>query len=384
MNTKTFADELRKQNREHGEGSIRVLIALFGVYLLKDVWGGGSGVYTGVKLFVALLYGVSFHRMYLAVITEDSITKMNVRKYLDRVIRPHAFPHREYFSYIRRKQIIGQAVIVIIGMAFAVMRKDAVEGIVAAATGVVPTIVSFVEQLLFAHRISSRTAWGKEAALDIWRGLLSFTQFVISAATIMSICFLGYAALSDALAPGLHKGLVIYRVYMGDMLIVYVLVLVIFVCCFLFRAKRRYRIITGILSAAALVMLLIGDHFFYIDTCPDRIVVSGFSGKKEYTFNEIREFVIYPEDEMFQVKVTLADGREAKLFGGGVSTSSESWDERYFSEYDYMVELAPLFLESGAKGEIREVEEMRESAAELNPQIGEALEKLIALLEEEE
>lgn len=381
MNIEGFAKEIRKQNQEQVIQCVLILVALCGVYLMEDVFRGNDLLEPGLacELLIAVLLGVNFHRIYLTAMDDD-----RNRKYLDLVVRPHTFAVKEYFSYIRKKQIYWQLAIIVIRIAAAIQQRRAVESITAIAAGIVPSLVSFVEQRVFAHRIRNRIRMAESAVLGLLRGLLMVAQVMLCFASIFALGFLGYAIISDLLAPGFDQSEVIYRNYGQHLLFWgYLIAEGLVLMLFVLERKRKFRLAAVILFAVIFVAALAEEHFCYVDTYPDRIIVSGFSGKKVYTFDQIESFAVYPEDEFLQVETTFSDGKKAKLFGGNVTTQTDGWEERYYSEYHYMAEAAPLFLKEGAVGTVREAEKLRENVKDLDTQIQEGLEQMIAVMEGE-
>ena len=113
----------------------------------------------------------------------------------------------------------------------------------------------------------------------------------------------------------------------------------------------------------------------------DKIIVSNFDRTKEYSLSEIESFKVYEDDEELQVKVTFKDGFSETLFGS-VSTNTEAFDEKYYSIYNFMEEMLPIYMENGAKGEIdkEDMEKLREIIKGYDKEIREAFEGIVELM----
>ena len=59
---------------------------------------------------------------------------------------------------------------------------------------------------------------------------------------------------------------------------------------------------------------------------------------------------------------------------------TDAWGEKYYSIYNYVADMAEVMLQKGAKGNITDVEKLREHVRKLDKECIDGVEKMIDLL----
>lgn len=389
MNVTAFAQKIKKDNRtDRDKCKCFFIIFLCSVFILtgyEDSTAFGAGDFA-VILLIVLLYSVSFYRQYIRV-TEKSADN----KYLYNIVRAHAFNVKEYFLYIRKKQLVWQIAILAYIVAVGIIHKVAgtvhidisffAAGIAAA---IIPSIVGVIIQKDFEYRISNRCRQGFGFLKIIIGGLLWLAEIILSFVIIFIVIFSVWAVISDSIAKDFNNSEIIYRTYSFTAVLTVMMIvagLFIYVCVFYFEKKRvLLRIIFGALTIMLGIVEAILEQNNYVDIKMDEIIVVTFDGKTAYSFDEIEGYNICEEDEGIQVKMTFNDGNTVKLFSG-LSTSTEAYDEIYYSEYNYVADLIRKFSEYEVEGSITDIDKLRDAVEGLDNELGDGLEEIIGFME---
>lgn len=388
MNVTAFAQKIKKDNRtDRDKCKLFFIIFLCSVFIFTgyaDSTTFGAGDFA-VILLIVLLYSVSFYRQYIRVTAESADNK-----YLYNIARVHAFNVKEYFLYIRKKQLVWQIVILSYIVAVGIIHKVAgtvhidisffAAGIAAA---IVPFIVGVIIQKDFEYRISNRCRHGFGFLGIIIGGLLWLAEIILSVVIIFIVIISVWAVISDSITKDFNNSEIIYRTYSITAVFIVLLTvaaLSIFACVFYFGKKRvLLTIIFGVLTILLGIVEAILEQNNYVDIKTDEIIVATFDGKTAYSFDEIKEYVIYEEDQGIQVKLTFDDSKTVKLFSG-VSTSTEAYDAAYYSEYNYVADLIRKFSEYEVEGSITDIDELRDAVEGLDNELGDGLEEIIDIM----
>ena len=387
VNIDLFTKEIKKNNDKDSKWSIMLFIAFICSTFFtmeSDNKETAGFVFLLIKCLIILGFSIHYLNQYLSI-------KMNMgfgiaeNEYLYKVAKVQAFPVKEYFNYIRKKLLIWQVAILILGSIKAVMDKSYVEIIFVVFMSIIPALVSFVVQKMFEYRVSNRVNIG----LDIFTGILKGIFEVLEIFAIFLYLIIGYivvwAIISDAFVGKMNQNEIVYRSFKDEITFIVMLVsfiIFIFVCVFNFKTKGKFiRIFVGATLIVTAIVSIVMERNKYIDVTLDEIKVVNFSEKRAYSFDEVESFKVYMHDDSIQIKLFFDDGKAETVFGG-VSTSTDTYEEEYFSEYNFAADLVSKLLDKGAKGSISDVEKLRSTVEGYDEELKNGLEEIIGLLGE--
>jgi hypothetical protein len=383
MNVVAFANEIKKGNKTN---TIRSIV-MFMVFLLAVFMSSaGSSTFSmrteilGIVLIV-FLYGIEYWKSYLRI--EDGGFG------LCSIARTNAFDVKGYFSYIRKKQVIWNVVILIYMIVIGLLTKNYIYVFCSIGVAVLPLIIGFGKQFIFVYYTRNRVkTW-----ISVVGGIASFFEvfaiFVVSLFYLVAGFLLGYTILSDLATGGLNDKEILYRssgfsYLFGGLMIVWLLFAVSFLFSFRLACGKKKILIRSILGASVVILFvanIVLECNNYVEVGMDKITVATFEGRKVYSFDEIESYEIY-DDDGIQVKLSFQDGNTAELIGK-TSTISDAYDELYYSEYNFVADLLPEFEACGAKGKIRDVEELRDEVAGMDSELSVGLEEIVSFMDGE-
>lgn len=339
----------------------------------------------------AIAYGASYFNQYLRVRIykkEDKKEDLFGYETIVGIMRTQAFAVHEYFSYIRKRFFLWQAILGLEAVILFIVKTDFRILLLGIGIVVFSSLAGWCFQFLFLYRLTHRVPIWLSVLCALGKGCCWIAE-VSSLIDLLLAWFLGYAILSDFFCGRWEEQEIVYHVFGGDWIVVVgILTFIIFVSVCLWGSFFAYIVsgkkmilALGILWIAVFAMGILIQANNYVEVTPEEIVSADFSGKKTYSIEDIKEFWVYEEDFSIQLEVEFLDGNHAKLCGGSISTST-AYDETYFSEYNFFAELIPQYLSNGAKGNISDIDTLREGVLEYDPQLSEGLEKIIAVMGE--
>ncbi|MDY5576043.1 MAG: hypothetical protein SPF70_00980, partial [Lachnospiraceae bacterium] len=220
------------------------------------------------------------------------------------------------------------------------------------------------------------------AALDV---IVRIAELIVAFVSISVGVIMVWAILGSLFAQDLDESRIVTRTYTysGSLILIIIAVSLMAVQLLNFGQKiyKRIRWVYVGLIILAVGMLWI-EGKFYTEFYEDKIVIADFSGKKEYDYEEIERFEIYEEHESIQMTIYFTDGEKVNLVGN-VQEASELYEDKYYSDYNYMADMVERMQERNIPGNLRDVKLIREDVEGLDDQLKEGLEEIILKMGEQ-
>lgn len=147
----------------------------------------------------------------------------------------------------------------------------------------------------------------------------------------------------------------------------------------MYSGKKLNVIIPGLLVVIILVSMVYIDKNNNTIIANDKIITSSHGEKEEYSFDEVKTFEIFYKGDEIGFRLTMNDDREIDVVDSSYS-NTDAWGEKYYSIYNYVADMAEVMLQKGAKGNITDVEKLREHVRKLDKECIDGVEKMIDLL----
>lgn len=389
MKTEVLAQKIRENN---GNDKRREKIA-FVLFLLAQVlcsgkqnvllwWGDKSISGELVSLILAFFYGREYWNSYLRIDRAGLDLFIEERFSLSDIARMHAFSSKEYFGYLRKKQLIYQGILLLAMAAAGLVSGSYGYCLFGFVAALVPFLVGLLKQADFEYVTYNRT----KVCYGLLSGTLWIVELMVELFLMLALLFLGLALLSDYVAAGkFNEDIMLYRSYgAGWMYTVWMLLSGIYIiACYMgekvVNRKMAVKCILILVLWGGLTMVV--ERYNYVEIRSDGLTVSTWKGKQDYGFSDVERYAIYEEDDGIQMRLYFRDGSNAELFSG-TSTTSDLYDNTYYSEYNFVAALLPTLSEYGASGTIKDVDLLREDVADMDEELCTGLEEIIAIMEQ--
>lgn len=384
MNIKEFAKELSKHNEKDKRWSIISFITFIftGLVGVDETNMFGKIGFPVCGSIMIIFFTMHYLKRYLSIMFYMGFTTDN--DYIYGIAKTQAFQPKKYFAFLRKKLVLWQAIFFFIASVTFIMHKNYIGVLIAAFMGAIPMLVCLLYEKRFKKEICTRNQTWEEIVGGILKGIISVFEIFISILYMLLGFLFVWAIISDIFVGGLDENVILYKTYESGASFGAVLFsFIILVCFWMIPIKKKISIIRTILLVVVIgcgiVDIVMGKNL-YTEIYEDKIIVSNFERKREYSIDEIQSFKVYEEDGEFQVKVTFKDGFCETLFGS-VATNTEVFDEKYYSECNFMADMIPKFIENGAKGEIdmEDMEEIKEYKVNYDEEIM-GIEKIIEVM----
>ncbi|MBQ3545036.1 MAG: hypothetical protein IJA34_08645 [Lachnospiraceae bacterium] len=384
MDIKEFSKLMQKHNEKDKRWSIIDLITfvLIGIVNIGILGKFSFPVFGSIMI---LFFAMHYLKSYLSIMVYMGIDNANVNDELYKIARTQAFPVKKYFDFLRKKLVVWQAVIFVFACAMVIIEKNYLGLIFAVIMGLIPSVMCDIFEKRFKKKMCSRDKALGEILGGFIIGITSIVECALSVIFITVGYFLLWAIISDGIFGTSGKNIVVYRTYEFEISF-NVMIIMFIVCLFswmypLRKKAKIIRIIIGVLFIALGIVDIVMENNMYTEIYEDKIIVSDFERKKEYSIEEIESFKVYEEDDELQVKLIFKDGFSETLFGS-VATNSDEFDEEYYSIYNFMEKMISVYMENGAKGEMdkEDMEELREMISGYDKEIRDSFERIVELM----
>lgn len=386
MDIATFAKEIKRNNDNDKRWSIIMFIAFLCSGFAKiESEGAGIGVVSAGVMgsVIILFFSKHYLNQYLSI-------KQNIgfgiaeNEYLYKIARTQAFPVKKYFNFIRKKLLIWQIIILIYSVVMALIDKEYTGIIGGVIMAVIPLGVSYIVQKTFEYRISHRANGVADGLLGFLKGVLGIVEVVIVFIYLITGFMIVWAICTDVFGKELNESKIVYRSFEDETIFtVMVVVFVIFVSTCMLDLKKKpvfTRILAGSIVAVVGIIGIISERNNYTDITLDKITVASSEEKKEYRFDEIKSFEVFCHNDSIQVRLYFNDENDILLFSG-MGTSTEAYDEKYYSEYNFVADLVAKFLDYGIEGKMRDAGKLQNSVEGYDEKVKDGLGEIIELLD---
>lgn len=386
MDIATFAKEIKRNNDNDKRWSIIMFIAFLcsGFVGIEsegaEIGSVGAGVMESVTV---LFFSKHYLNQYLSI-------KQNIgfgiaeNEYLYKIARTQAFPVKEYFNFITKKLLIWQMIILIYSVVMAIIDKKYTGIISGFIMAMIPLGVSFIVQKMFEYRISHRVSGVADGLLGFLKGVSGIVEVVILFIYLITGFMIVWAICTDVFEKELNENEIVYRSFEDETIFtVMVVVFVIFVSTCMLDLKKKpvfTRILAGSIVAVVGIIGIISERNNYTDITLDKITVASSEEKKEYRFDEIKSFEVFCHNDSIQVRLYFNDENDILLFSG-MGTSTEAYDEKYYSEYNFVADLVAKFLDYGIEGKMRDAGKLQNSVEGYDEKVKDGLGEIIELLD---
>lgn len=386
MNIKEFAKEISKHNEKDKRWSIICFITFIftGFVGVDETNILGRICFPVCGSIMIVFFTMHYLKRYLSIMFYMG-TGTTDNDYIYRIAKTQAFQPKKYFGFLSKKLITWQVTFFAMASVIYIIHKNYIGILIAVVMGLIPMLVCLLYKKRFKKEICIRNKNWEDIVGGFLKGIISLVEVCIS----MFYLILGYltvwAIISDGLGGGLDESVIVYRTYeneisFGIMFFSYM----ILVCLCMFPLKKKAaktRIVLVVIVIFSGLVDIVMEKNVYTEIYEDKIVVSDFKRKKEYLIEEIESFKIYEEKDELQVKVTFKDGFSETLFGS-VATNSEAFDKKYYSVYNFMEKMIPVYMKNGAKGEIDkdDIEKLRELIRGYDKEIRDAFDGIVEMM----
>lgn len=394
MNIEMFAEWVQRKNKTGQNKVILAFIAFLGFDFLTALLSGNNSL-----LF--LLAG-----QCIVVVTAMEVGRYQWNRYLylndkpiSEITRLHAFPVKEYFSYVNKKMAVPTVLLGIFSVLFGIFAGISGEEkifewksfLIMSGFGVICAICPFLVGIWKKKFFMYQSKMGTGGKLNIAHRIGTALFLVVEAlflvcVTVVSVIFL-WGLLFAVLQPPIEETSVVFRTYEYGNSFIFILLAVLGGLWILItsgyhikKLKRTVIVIAAVFFAAAVVMGIAEMHI-YTEFAENQIIVRRLWDTKIYEMEDIESFQIYDENDSIQMKLYFNDSQSVKMIGAA-QEYNDLYDQTYYSEYNYLADYVEGLLEMEISGRIEDVEKLRENVKGLDTQLGQGLEKIINLLQE--
>lgn len=386
MNIEKFAKEIRKKSdRDRRWTKLMLVVYVCACFFEPEIDNIviDEMLYLAIRAVVVVGFAMRHINQYIRMKTDTGFGSTEDES-LCKVAGNHAFPVKEYFAFIRKKLIIWQGIILVIGVIKPFMEKQYIDILFSVVMALLPFAVSFMMQKIFEYRMCHTVSLKVEFLSGIFKMAFDAIEVIVLFVYTILAWFIIWAFITDGLIVNFNQNEIVYRAFKDETAFIVMLVafiVFIYACAISSKKISRYvRIISAIVVVVSGIVSGIMENNYYTEITPDSIVVVNREDRREYTFEDVETFKVYSEDESIQVILYFNDGKSELLFSGA-STSSEAYDEAYYSEYNFVADLVKKLLENGAEGIIEDVEELGEDIEGLDVEVKKGLDEIVGLLQ---
>lgn len=348
MDLAEFAKMIKSRNEHDSRWWILMLVVIFPFViftngenkLIEDV---GVKVYSSyfsmLLLFVVTtFFAVDFSSQYLKVRTSEKLkrylTTYGKNKSVVEITRMHSFDIKEYFSFIQKKILKWQMIILIYLEVLGIVKKDIKMILGGVIAGCIPIIVLFIRKKLYEYDICHRQ--GIFAAILF--GILEIIQRIAEFLFVLVVYFITvlmiWAVFSGILVKGLNENEIIYREYATTIMWVVVPILLFILSCMIYMGKRSFLIrciLFLILMATGTITAWVnGKCYTIINMSQETIEVADFDERKEYSFDDIAIFETgRNDDDEIYMSFIFENGDKVKI----CENNSYEYSDRFSKEY---------------------------------------------------
>lgn len=400
MNTAKFAQWVKKNNQwAKGKAYLAYFIFLgihFTCTMLIPEEGRRLFLFAGQCLAVAAAADVSRYQWnrYL-YISRNEIVFEEIP--ISHVLRLHAFPIRGYFCYINKKMAMTAAMLGIPSLLAGILGGFLAEekafawekclitlcfGVISAVS---PFFVGLVKKGFFVYQNKAGIKKGLNHLHHALKGIVLVAEVITLLVVGLVSIFLFWVFLGAVEQPAIDETKVVYRMYPYCISLIFMLIAgfsaLLKGTAFNWNKKKTRKItaiICGTFFLAGAVIQMAEMHI-YTEITDSQIVIQRLWNSKNYNIEDVKEFLIYNENDGIQIKLVFYDNNSVKLVGASME-NSDLYDQNYYSEYNYIADYAEKLQKAGAVGKIKDIEKLRENVKADDSQLQKGLEQIIKIV----
>ncbi len=395
MEVKDFARWVKKNNDSDCRKSIFAEAGFAGLAFLYALFGddNGIGYYGGGALllvFAAFSIGRHQWERYFYVSEGDIPGK---RMPVSQVLRFHAFPAEAYFRYVfsRMNRPFFRVLLFSGIMVFLAWEKVGGKGYEMAAffvglgifCAICPYLFGFIMKKHFLFQLKT----GNEGMSHLFlRGIAALWTAVECIILVMSLVvglLLFWIVVSSFLELPMEETVAVCRSYPNKYSIFAVLICI---AMWIFGMENndtkklsRFFYMISFLSLVSAFVLGTVENYRYTEIAGEEIRIRNFWQEDVYGIEEIQGFRIYEDDGSIQLELDFPDRAVEKSFTGWQSLN-DLYEEKYYSEYNFIADYVEKFQKLGIEGELGDVEALEKDVEELDPEVQRGLKRIVELM----
>ena len=356
--------------------------------------------YYAAGFVLCILFPLEYYRKYNNLLADrhykdqdlSAVGDLFQRTKLSTILKCHSFSPKRYVKLLAIRLIPFQIIALILNAFIYIYNLDTMSDIqkiidvgIALSIIVFPFCVAFI---YYRHMQKELTSEINSTVVKIWNycmaAVINVAMFVCLALCVFFILLFVMIGLIDSIAMGaVMNESIICVSHGGDIQTMFMILLYI---AFLYlmwdqgngfispRITGKLRMIVGIVIAGLMIYCPVSTIMNHIELRKNGISVVKHGKTKDYAFEDITYYQIYPEDSSLKMAVDFSNDTREELFRD-ITDAGQTFDERVSldSEYDYYTEdleygsalyLVKRLNEFGIGGEIKDVEELRRISAE--------------------
>ena len=355
------------------------LLSVLAPYLFFICIGENSISNVGIILILCGFYAIAGRMLLSAYLTYHGA--IGKHEHLADIVKFHNFDTKKYFCKIAKMLAVLECGMAVGNCISQIIYKEYDMIPITFALLIVPVLEFIIAKKYFQYRLEKKISIGEDGVISGVRGIVTC---IVTLGNICGFVFLGiilYAIIHDnTIMKSYDDSEVVYQVFYNRLFPIWMIFMGIFVSSLqMYSGKKLNVIIPGLLVVIILVSMVYIDKNNNTIIANDKIITSSHGEKEEYSFDEVKTFEIFYKGDEIGFRLTMNDDREIDVVDSSYS-NTDAWGEKYYSLYNYVADMAEVMLQKGAKGNITDVEKLREHVRELDKECIDGVEKMIDLL----
>ena len=405
---KAFYKKINELNKGNISWIVIWILAIFSTFCMisnfEDKEFGyryGFFAFAGIYLLIqATLYYIRKHMLLFdggnVSRKPGELAKTIVK--MESIMKLHSFSVGEYFGILAKNLIPAQVISVILVVIFGVVNKTSVIDIciITSFLIILPQLVLYIYRKLTERSLMNETGIVAKVVIGFIGGILGSANFIICAVMAFLIQLLIYAIISNALImKGIDDNEVVRVVTTNtDAFLMISIICTIILIVSSLGMGNYFTLVIGhkklIRIVAAIILVLSISLYFYtgysnnIKIYEDKIVVREGRSDDMKTYEvekDIKDFHIYEGGEAIKMDITMSDGKVLKLLGNSCDDTT-AWAEKYYSDYNYIADLAERLMRNGIQGTFDDRESIKNIVAKYDKECQEGYEQITDLFPE--
>jgi len=356
--TKRFWIEEKKNNRRDIFAGVLLVVALLMsvVEIISEPTESRGWILVTCGLCIGVLVPYRYLVKYLRDDADSEAGVFDKNRYIPlyQIARFNSFDVDTYFWLMLKNYLplylFGVAVNV-----FGLFRDSDIYSIASlAASAILPIVVFGLGKALFVRNITHENGIGKNLSGILLSALMNFAALFILFVFTVVVVIIGYSVVVDRIAGYgnlANAQMIVYTWFNNVWLMCGVICILL--ALLLNRPKKLGRIpfrpLMIVLGVLSLMFVVIADIYCNNTIDEEGVVVKCFGEETAYSFDDVKDYVIFEEDGELNIKATFGDGETVKLMGSTFSTT-DSWSEKYSDKDAFLAVLVNNLRERGVEG----------------------------------
>lgn len=352
MDVLNISKSVKKYN---GVNSRMLLITLAFVYFLF-VNTDRTLYLIGLGCFYAFVTGAILMKNTTYGYGSTYFTMASVFKY-------HAFKVDDYFRLVLKKIALTTTLMaILVGIANIIMHNESNIPYILVLL-VIPYIIFFAYKKYFVYRMTHEPSTGQVVILSVIMAFVMF--FVVMAIAVMLLfeAIMVYAMFSDDLGmAGFNDAEVVYKAYYNNIFIVIFILILFFAFAEMIgkkKIKRWIRISVFALIIVLSVISILVEKNNNVVVTDKSIIYTRHGNISEYSYLDVETYLVHYQKSEIAMTLTMKDGKKIEVMSSEY-TNTDGWDEQYYSLYNFAADFAKKLSASGAKGSLKDADDLRE------------------------